>query len=159
MSIRAAYAGTFDPITNGHEDVIRRAAAMFDEIVVAVANNTSKQSIFQPEERLELAQAALNDLDNVVVMPCAGLIVEFAKDEGIQVLVRGVRGVGDYEYEKQMAVMNRHLASAIDTVLLASAPRFAHISSSLVREIAMLGGDISGLVPDVVVQRLKGKTG
>jgi len=157
-TIRAAYTGTFDPITNGHADVIRRAAKMFAEIIVAVAHNTSKKSIFDPEERLWLAKQALSDIDNVRVMHTSGLVVDFARDNGVDVLVRGVRGVGDYEYERQMAVMNQHLAPEIETVLLAPAPRFAHISSTLVREIAFLGGDISGLVPAAVVEKLKEKT-
>jgi len=157
-TIRAAYTGTFDPITNGHADVIRRAAKMFPEIIVAVANNTSKKSIFDPDERLWLAEQALSDLNNVRVTGTSGLVVEFAREHEVNVLVRGVRGIGDYEYEKQMAVMNRHLAPEIDTVLLAPSPRFAHISSTLVREIAFLGGDISGLVPAVVAEKLKEKT-
>lgn len=156
-NIRAAYTGTFDPITNGHADVIRRAAGMFSEIVVAVANNTSKKSLFEPEEREWLAEQALSDLPNVVVMGTTGLVVEFARANGVSVLVRGVRGVGDYEYERQMAVMNRHLAPEIETVLLAPSPQFAHISSTLVREIAFLGGDITGLVPAVVAEKLAEK--
>ena len=157
--IRAAYTGTFDPITNGHADVIRRAAGMFGELIVAVASNTSKKSIFDHEERVDLARQVLADVDNVVVMPVSGLIVDFARQNEVSVLVRGVRGVGDYEYEKQMAVMNRHLAPQVDTVLLAPSPEFAHISSTLVREIAFLDGRISGLVPSLVADRLNEKTG
>ncbi|MDN5939977.1 MAG: pantetheine-phosphate adenylyltransferase [Salinisphaera sp.] len=159
MSIRAAYTGTFDPITNGHADVIRRAARLFPELIVAVANNTSKTSIFEPEERIELARTVLRDLDNVSVTGTSGLIVDFARAHGVSVLVRGVRGVADYEYERQMAVMNQHLNQDVDTVLLAPAPRYAHISSTLVREIALLGGDISGLVPAAVVEALAQKSG
>ena len=156
--VRAAYTGTFDPITNGHADVIRRAAGMFSELIVAVASNSSKKSIFDHEERVELAQLALADVDNVTVLSASGLIVDFARKHGVDVLVRGVRGVGDYEYEKQMAVMNRHLAPEIDTVLLAPSPEYAHISSTLVREIAFLDGRITGLVPGVVADRLNAKT-
>lgn len=156
--VRAAYTGTFDPITNGHADVIRRAASMFNELIVAVAGNTSKKSIFDHEERLELAQQVLHDVPNVRVLPASGLIVDFARRHEVCVLVRGVRGVGDYEYEKQMAVMNRHLAPEIDTILLAPSPEFAHISSTLVREIAFLDGRIAGLVPGVVADRLHEKT-
>src|SRR5699024_6700956 len=108
--IRAAYTGTFDPITNGHADVIRRAASMYDSLIVAVATNTSKKSIFNQDERLDLARQVMADTPNVTVMPVSGLIVDFARQHGIRVLVRGVRGVGDYEYERQMAAMNRHLA-------------------------------------------------
>lgn len=156
---RAAYTGTFDPITNGHADVIRRAATLFQELFVAVASNTTKKSIFSPEERLELAREVLSDTPNVTVMPVSGLIVDFARKHDIQVLVRGVRGVGDYEYERQMAAMNRHLAPEVDTILLAPAPEFAHISSTLVREIAFWGGPINGLVPAVVAERLQQRHG
>lgn len=156
--VRAAYTGTFDPITNGHADVIRRAADMFGELIVAVARNTSKKSIFNHDERVDLARQVLADVDNAIVMPCTGLIVDFAREHGVRVLVRGTRGVGDYEYEKQMAVMNRHLAPEVDTIFLAPAPRYAHISSTLVREIAFLDGRISGLVPGLVADRLHEKT-
>lgn len=158
-AIRAAYTGTFDPITNGHADVIRRAAGMFSELIVAVATNAGKRSIFDHEERVELARQVMADLPNVTVMPVSGLIVDFARQHGVRVLVRGVRGVGDYEYEKQMAVMNRHLAPDVDTIFLAPSPEFAHISSTLVREIAFLDGRISGLVPSLVADKLHEKTG
>lgn len=157
-TVRAAYTGTFDPITNGHADVIRRAAKMFPELIVAVANNTSKKSIFTPEERLQLAEQVVGDLENVAVMATQGLIVDFAREHGVSVFVRGVRGVGDYEYERQMAIMNRHLASEVDTVFMAPSPEFAHISSTLVREIAFLNGRIAGLVPPVVAEALDKKT-
>lgn len=156
--IRAAYTGTFDPITNGHADVIRRAARIFPEVLVAVANNTSKKSIFTPAEREELARQVLGDLDNVKVVRTSGLIVNFARENDVQVLVRGVRGVGDYEYEKQMAVMNRHLAPEVETVFLAPSPEYAHISSTLVREIAFLNGKITGLVPPLVAEALNQKS-
>ncbi|ERJ19218.1 phosphopantetheine adenylyltransferase [Salinisphaera shabanensis T35B1] len=158
-NVRAAYTGTFDPITNGHADVIRRAAGMFDELIVAVASNASKKSIFDHQERVELAKQVLADVDNVIVMPVSGLVVDFARKHGVSVLVRGVRGVGDYEYEKQMAVMNRHLAPQVDTIFLAPSPEYAHISSTLVREIAFLDGRISGLVPSLVADKLHEKTG
>jgi len=156
---RAAYTGTFDPITNGHADVIQRAAEMFEELTVAVASSSTKKSIFSPEERLELAREVMADVPNVRVMPVSGLIVDFAREHGIRVLVRGVRGVGDYEYERQMAAMNRHLAPEVDTILLAPAPEYAHISSTLVREIAFWGGHINGLVPPVVADRLRQRNG
>lgn len=156
--VRAAYTGTFDPITNGHADVIRRAASMFNDLIVAVASNTSKKSIFDHDERLDLAHEVMADTPNVTVMPVSGLIVDFARQHNVGVLVRGVRGVGDYEYERQMAAMNRHLAPEIDTVLLAPSPEFAHISSTLVREIAFFGGHIDGLVPTAVAQRLRQRT-
>lgn len=157
--VRAAYTGTFDPITNGHADVIHRAASMFDDLIVAIANNTSKKPIFGLDERLELAREVMADVPNVVVMPVEGLIIDFAREHNIRVLVRGVRGFSDYEYERQMATMNRHLEPTVDTVLLAPAPEFAHISSTLVREIAFLDGHIDGLVPTVVAERLRQRTG
>lgn len=153
--IRAAYTGTFDPITYGHVDVIQRAAAMFEELVVAIANNASKKTLFTPEERLELTQKSLQDTPNVKVILADGLITDFAHHNDIQVLVRGVRGVGDYEYEKQMALMNRDLAPDIETILLMPSPIYSHISSTLVREIAFHGGHIDGLVPEVVAKRLR----
>lgn len=156
--IRAAYTGTFDPITNGHADVIRRAAKLFPTLYVAVAQNTSKKSIFDPEERIQLARETLADLDNVTVVGTQGLVVDFARDYSVTVLVRGVRGVGDYEYERQMAIMNQHLEPELETVLLAPSPQFAHISSTLVREIALFSGDISGLVPPEVTDALARKS-
>lgn len=158
-NVRAAYTGTFDPVTNGHADVIRRAAGMFSELIVAVASNSSKKSIFDHGERCELAKQVLADVDNVTVLPVTGLIVDFARKHDVRVLVRGVRGVGDYEYEKQMAAMNRHLAPEVDTIFLAPSPEYAHISSTLVREIAFLDGRISGLVPSLVADKLHEKTG
>lgn len=157
-TVRAAYTGTFDPITHGHADVIRRASRLFPELIVAVANNTSKQHIFTADEREDLARQVLADLDNVRVMRTSGLVVDFARAQGVTVLVRGVRNVGDYEYEMQMAGMNRHLNARVDTVFLAPAPQFAYISSTLVREIAMLKGDVTGLVPTLVAEALAAKS-
>lgn len=157
--IRAAYTGTFDPITNGHVDVIRRAAGMFSELLVAVADNSSKKAIFSPEERVELTRDALHDVANVDVILADGLITDVARARDIQVLVRGVRGVGDFEYERQMALMNRDLAPEVETVLLMPSPAYSHISSTLVREIALHGGRIQGLVPDNVADRLRRRAG
>ncbi len=157
--VRAAYTGTFDPITNGHADVIRRAAGLFDELIVAVATSNAKRSIFNHDERVEIAGEVLADVPNVRVLPVTDLVVDFARQHGVDVLVRGVRGVGDYEYEKQMAVMNRHLAPEVDTIFLAPSAEYAHISSTLVREIAFLGGRLTGLVPAAVAKRLHAKTG
>lgn len=156
--VRAAYTGTFDPITNGHADVIRRAASLFDELIVAVANSSEKRSIFNHAERVEIAAEVLADVSNVSVMPVSDLVVDFARTNEVNVLVRGVRGVGDYEYEKQMAMMNRHLAPEVDTIFLAPSAEYAHISSTLVREIAFLEGCVTGLVPAIVAERLNTKT-
>lgn len=154
----AAYSGTFDPITNGHVDVIVRAARMFPKMLVAVAVNSGKQPMFTVEERVELVKASLSDVTNLEVVPWSELIVRLFQKRGVTVLVRGARGVGDFEYEKQMALMNRHLEPQIDTIMLAPAPEYTQISSSLVREIAGHGGDITGLVPEVVAQALRRKT-
>ncbi|NNC24509.1 pantetheine-phosphate adenylyltransferase [Salinisphaera sp. USBA-960] len=156
--VRAAYTGTFDPITNGHADVIRRAANLFDDLIVAVASSNEKRSIFNYAERVEIASEVLADVPNARVMPVTDLVVDFAHAHDVSVLVRGVRGVGDYEYEKQMAMMNRHLAPEVDTIFLAPSAEYAHISSTLVREIAFLNGQLTGLVPKPVAERLHTKT-
>lgn len=155
----AAYSGTFDPITNGHVDVITRAARMFEHMIVVVAQNSGKSPMFELEERAELCRESLAHVPNLEVLGWDRLIVHLYKERGVTVLVRGARGVGDFEYEKQMALMNRHLEPNIDTILLAPAPQFTQISSSLVREIASHGGDLTGLVPDVVVRRIRKKAG
>lgn len=153
----AVYSGTFDPITLGHEDVVRRAAALFDEVVIAVARAVHKNTLFGLDERLQLAQAALADCPNVKALPFDGLIVDFARSQGASTIVRGLRSVTDYDYETQMAGMNRHLAPQIDTVFLHTAANVQHISSTLVREIAKLGGDVSGLVSAPVLAGLKSR--
>lgn len=155
----AAYSGTFDPITFGHVDVITRAARMFEHMIVVVAQNSGKSPLFSLEERAELCRQALAHVPNLEVLGWSELIVRLHQERGVSVLVRGARGVGDFEYEKQMALMNRHLEPNIDTILLAPAPEYTQISSSLVREIASHGGDLTGLVPDVVVQRIRSKSG
>lgn len=154
----AAYSGTFDPITFGHVDVITRAARMFSHMIVAVAKNSGKTPMFDMDERVELCQLALSHVPNLEVVSWSELIVYLHRERGVNVLVRGARGVGDFEYEKQMALMNRHLEPNIDTILLAPAPQYTQISSSLVREIAGHGGDLTGLVPDVVVERIREKS-
>jgi pantetheine-phosphate adenylyltransferase len=151
LSIIAAYSGTFDPITLGHNDIIHRAARMFPKLIVAVGLNPSKNPRFTLDERIALVQASAQDLDNVEVKGFTGLVVDFARDHGVTVLVRGVRTVGDVDYEKQMAVMNRDLYPELDTVLLAPSPEYAHLSSSLVRELTGLGAPVKKLVPKPVV--------
>lgn len=153
----AAYSGTFDPITYGHVDVIRRAAKFFDQMLVAVAMNSSKAPWFTIDERCALVRESLSDVPNLEVVPWGELIVHLFEKRGVTVLVRGARGVGDFEYEKQMALMNRFLQPNIDTILLAPAPQYEQISSSLVREIAGHGGNITGLVPPVVADALAKK--
>ncbi|HEX6928128.1 MAG TPA: pantetheine-phosphate adenylyltransferase [Gammaproteobacteria bacterium] len=144
------YPGTFDPITNGHHDLIRRAARMFDRLVVAVAADTGKQSAFTLEQRVALVKKVVSDVPNVEVTGFSGLTVEFAQSRGISAILRGLRAVSDFEFEFQMAAMNRHLGPEVETLFLTPAEHFTFISSSLVRQVASLGADVSELVhPDV----------
>lgn len=154
MSVIAAYSGTFDPITLGHNDIIHRAARMFPQLIVAVGSNVAKNPRFTLEERVELIRQSAVDLQNVTVMGFSGLVVDFARDNGVTVLVRGVRTVGDVDYEKQMAVMNRDLYPQLDTVMLTPSPEYAHLSSSLVRELTGLGAAVEKLVPPAVIPSL-----
>jgi len=154
LSVIAAYSGTFDPITLGHNDIIHRASRMFPRLIVAVGLNITKNPKFTIDERIALIQASVQDLGNVEVIGFTGLVVDFAREHGVTVLVRGVRTVGDVDYEKQMAVMNRDLYPELDTVLLAPSPQFAHLSSSLVRELASLGAPVKKLVPKAVMPLL-----
>ena len=154
MSVVAAYSGTFDPITLGHYDIICRASRMFPKLIVAVGLNVAKNPRFNIDERVDLIRQVVSDLPNVRVMSFDGLVVNFARDNGVTVLVRGVRTVGDVDYEKQMAVMNRDLFPDLDTVLLAPSPQYAHLSSSLVRELTSLGAPVKKLVPKEVVPLL-----
>jgi pantetheine-phosphate adenylyltransferase len=146
----AVYPGTFDPITRGHEDLVRRAAGIFDRVVVAIAANPNKAPMFSSEERAELARDVLADLPNVQVVGYSGLTVEFAKREGIAVIVRGLRAVSDFEFEFQLANMGRHIAPGVETIFLTPKEHFTFISSTLVREIATLGGDVSQFVHPLV---------
>ncbi|MEC9365162.1 MAG: pantetheine-phosphate adenylyltransferase [Sinimarinibacterium flocculans] len=155
----AAYSGTFDPITYGHYDIIQRAAHMFPRLIVAVGLNPSKNPRFDLDERVTLIRDVVKKLPNVEVKGFSGLVVDFARDNGITVLVRGVRTVGDVDYEKQMAVMNRDLYPDLDTVMLAPSPEYAHLSSSLVRELAALGAPVEKLVPAAVIPALRERIG
>ena len=153
MSAAAMYPGTFDPITLGHEDIIKRAVNVFDRVVLAIAADTgSKAPMFDLEERVELARSALADIDGVEVASYKGLTVDFARDNGLSVIIRGLRAVSDFEYEFQLATMNRHLTEEVETVFLTPPETYTFISSSLVREIARLGGDVS----EFVSPRVKG---
>jgi pantetheine-phosphate adenylyltransferase len=142
----AMYPGTFDPITNGHHDLVRRATGIFDRVVVAIAANPSKTPLFTLEERVQLAREVLRDIPNVEVMGYTGLTVEFARQHGLRVVIRGLRAVSDFEFEFQLATMNRHLSDQVDHVFLTPTEQFNFISSTLVREIAGFGGDISQFV-------------
>ncbi|MCB1802575.1 MAG: pantetheine-phosphate adenylyltransferase [Gammaproteobacteria bacterium] len=149
----AVYPGTFDPITNGHSDLVARATRLFDRVVVAVAKDTGKAPVCGIDERVKLARAALAELPMVEVVPFEGLLVKFCREYGAQIVIRGLRAVSDFEFEFQLASMNRRLAPEIETIFLTPAEQYAFISSTLVREIARLGGDVSEFVhPDV--QRL-----
>jgi pantetheine-phosphate adenylyltransferase len=144
------YPGTFDPITNGHVDLIHRAAQLFDRVVVAVAADTGKTPLFSTEERMALVQASINGHANVEVVSFQGLLVRFVRELDLTVIMRGLRAVSDFEYEFQLAGMNRRMAPEIETVFLTPAEQYAYISSSLVREIARLGGDVSTFVTPAV---------
>jgi len=150
---RAVCPGTFDPPTNGHLDVIGRAAAMFDELVVATGVNESKRRLFGDDERVELLRETVAGFGNVTVGTFDGLLVDYCRAEGIGVIVKGVRTAGDYDYELQMALMNRRL-TGVETIFLPAAPEHAHLSSSLVKEVARFGGDVSSFVPASVHRRL-----
>lgn len=155
----AIYPGTFDPITLGHSDLVARAAKLFDRVIVALAANPGKTPVFTLEERLALARVALEDYDNVEVCAFDGLLVEFARQQGANVIIRGLRAVSDFDYEFQLAGMNRKLAADIETLFLTPSEQFAYISSSLVREIASLGGDVSPFVHAKIRAELARKLG
>jgi pantetheine-phosphate adenylyltransferase len=147
---RAVYPGTFDPITNGHHDLVRRAASIFDRVVIGIAANPNKVPMFSLQERVDLARRVLADLDNVEVMGYSGLTVEFAQQQNCGVVIRGLRAVSDFEFEFQLANMSRHLDREVDYIFLTPQEQFTFISSTLVREIATLGGDVSKFVHPVV---------
>lgn len=155
MSITAIYPGTFDPITNGHFDLIERAARFYDRLVIAVADNQNKQSLFTLAQRVELAKEVTKNLSNVEVIGFSGLLVDFVKEINGHVLLRGLRAVSDFEYEFQLASMNRKLAPEIETMFMTPAEQYSFISSSLVREISRLGGDVSDFVNPVVSKSLQ----
>ncbi len=158
MTVAAMYPGTFDPITLGHEDLVRRAATLFDRVVVAIADNPgSKAPLFSTEERVAMAASALADLPSVEVTGYAGLTVDFAREKGLRVIIRGLRAVSDFEYEFQLANMNRHLTDEVETAFLTPTEKYTFISSSLVREVAELGGDVSEFVSPAVKDALMKK--
>ncbi|WP_417607099.1 pantetheine-phosphate adenylyltransferase [Oceanimonas baumannii] len=159
MSIRVIYPGTFDPITNGHLDLIGRASQLFDEVIVGVAFSPSKRPMFELEERVALVQEVIEheQLGNVTVVGFSGLLVDFAREYQASVLVRGLRAVSDFEYEFQLANMNRRLMPTLESVFLTPAEENSFISSTLVKEVAIHGGDISQFVPDAVAQAIAQK--
>jgi len=153
----ALYAGSFDPITRGHEDLMVRSLQYVDRLVVAVATNSSKNPIFSVQERVELIREAVSNEPRISVKSFDGLLVEFAAREGAQLLIRGLRAVSDFEYEYQMALMNRHLSPKLETVFMVPSLETTYISASLVREIARYGGDVSSLVHPAVAAALKAR--
>jgi pantetheine-phosphate adenylyltransferase len=153
MGLTALCPGTFDPVTNGHLDVVGRAADLFESVIVAVLENPSKTPLFTLEERVDLLEEAVRDHRNVRVGSFRGLLVEHARAQGASVIVKGLRAVSDYEYEIQMAQMNQRIGQ-IDTLFMATSPKWSFLSSSLVREVARFGGEVEGLVPDHVRKRL-----
>lgn len=159
MKNRVVYPGTFDPLTRGHEDIVRRAAGVFDEVVVAVADNTAKRPFFSVDERVELAAAVLADCANVRVMAFSGLLMQFVREQGSYMVLRGLRAASDFEYEFQLAGMNRKLYPEVETLFLTPAEQYMFISASLVREIALLGGDVSQFVAPLIEERLKQRIG
>jgi pantetheine-phosphate adenylyltransferase len=150
---RAACPGSFDPVTNGHIDIISRASKLFDEVVVAVGVNKSKSRLFSPEERMEMLRAVCEPYPNVVVDGFTGLLTDFCRDRGVLAIVKGLRAVSDFDYELQMAQMNSSL-SGVETVFVPTSPEYSFLASSLVKEVAGFGGDVSRLVPPMVLERL-----
>jgi len=159
MPVAAMYPGTFDPITNGHHELVRRAAGIFDELVVAVAESPRKAPLFSLDERLQLAREVLAGLPNVRVDGYSGLTVDYAAAHGLQVVIRGLRAVSDFEYEFQLSSMNRHLHPGIETMFMTPAVQYTFVSSSLVREVAALGGDVDEFVHPRVREALRRRFG
>jgi pantetheine-phosphate adenylyltransferase len=153
----AVYPGTFDPITLGHEDLVRRAAHLFDEVIVAVAGSTSKATLFTLEERVQLAQQVFGSYDNVKVVGFGGLLMQFVQDQQAQIVIRGLRAASDFEYEFQLAGMNRKLYPKLETMFLTPSDEYMFVSSSLVREVAKLGGEVDQFVSKIVENAIKKK--
>jgi pantetheine-phosphate adenylyltransferase len=154
MTLTALCPGTFDPVTNGHLDIVRRAAGLFDRVVVAVIENPAKRPMFAVEERVTMLKEAVSEMENVEIDSFSGLLVDYARSRDLGIVVKGLRAVTDFDYELQMAQMNRHL-SGIETCFVPTSPEWSYLSSSLVREVARLGGDVSRLVPGHVLDALK----
>lgn len=157
MTRTAIYPGTFDPVTRGHIDICKRGLKMFDHIVIGVADSLAKEPFFDIDERRGMLESVFADNDRISVRPFSGLLIDFARECNAEVIIRGLRAISDFEYEVQLAGMNRSLANEIETVFLTAAQRFAFVSSSLVREIARLDGDVSEFLHPLVLQRLTDK--
>jgi pantetheine-phosphate adenylyltransferase len=154
---KLVYPGTFDPITRGHEDLVRRACAIWDQVVLAIAESRAKRPFFSLEERVAMAQEVLASYPNVTVVGFSGLLMDLMRQQGARLILRGLRAVSDFEYEFQMAGMNRSINPEVETVFLTPAEQYMFISASIVREIAQLGGDVSQFVHPLIAQRLKAK--
>ena len=157
MKVTAVYPGTFDPITHGHLDIISRGVRLFDEIIVALLENPDKEPLFPLDERIEILRTVVSHLPNVRVESFDGLLIDYARARGAQAIVRGLRALSDFEYEFQMALMNRRLGPDLETVFMMPSETYSYVSSRLVKEVVRLGGDVSGLVPAEVVRRLKAR--
>ena len=156
--IKAVYPGTFDPFTRGHEDLVRRAATLFDQVVLGIADSRAKRTFFSLDERVAMAKDVLSELKNVQIIGFSGLLINFVREQGARVVVRGLRAVSDFEYEFQLAGMNRNLWPEMETVFLTPSEHHMFTSATLVREIAMLGGDVTEFVHPKVAQKLKQKS-
>ena len=157
MSRSAIYPGSFDPVTYGHIDLIKRASRVFDEVVVAVAESTHKNTLFNTQERVEMVKEVAGDIDNVHVESFKGLVIDYARTKKINVLIRGLRMISDFEYELQMVLTNRRLDENIETVFLMPSEGYSFLSSKLIKEVVSLGADITSFVPDFVAQKLRDK--
>jgi pantetheine-phosphate adenylyltransferase len=157
MSLKAIYPGSFDPPTNGHLDLIQRGAKLFEHLVVAVLTNSAKDPLFTFEERVEMLREATAGITNVSVATFKGLTVDFARQQGATAMLRGIRAISDYEYEFQVALMNRRLAPEVETVFLQPAGRYSFVSSRMIKEVLSLGGDVTDLVPPLVLKRLRAR--
>ncbi len=153
----AIYPGTFDPVTNGHLDIVKRGLMIFDELIIAVSHSAKKKPLFSLEERRSLVEASVREYRGVRVEAFNGLLVDYVEEKGGIAIIRGLRAVSDFEYEMQMALMNRRLAGALETVFLMPSQEFSYLTSTIVREVASLGGEVKGLVPEVVERALKDK--
>lgn len=157
MAKTAVYPGSFDPITKGHLDIIKRGAKLFDKLIVAVLNNSQKKSMFTFEERINMLEEITSDMENVEIDAFSGLLIDYCKEKRVNAIVRGLRAISDFEYELQMAQMNRQLNEDIETIFLTTSTQYSFLSSTLVKEVASFDGDISGFVPPTVLSKLKKK--
>ena len=157
--VKAIYPGSFDPLTNGHLDLIERGSKIFDELVVAVLSNSEKSPLFTVEERVDMLKSTTKHYTNVCVETFDGLLVDFARTQGAKAVLRGIRAISDYEYEFQMAMMNRKLDPKLETLFMMPAEKYTYVSSRLIKGVFKLGGDVSELVPPLVMQRMMAKTG